>query len=93
MFSSCPEGWEAVELGFAPSACSGKGMGESFAPSLLLVGIPARNPEIVGREGPRLGLAHFWEGDDPEQLQSTPKIVEFGKGDTSHDHREERGPR
>lgn len=93
MFSGCPEGWEAVELGFAPSASSGKGMGGSFAPSLLLVGIPARNPGIVGREGPRLGLAHFWEGDDPEQLQSTPEIVEFWKGDTSHDPREEKYPR
>lgn len=57
------------------------------------VGIPARNPGIVGKEGPRLGLAHIWEGDDPQQLQSTPEIVEFGKGDTSHDHREEKDPR
>lgn len=27
MLSRCPGGWEAVELGFAPSDCSGKGMG------------------------------------------------------------------
>lgn len=91
MFSSCPQGWEAVQLGFSSSACSGKGVFPSA--SLLLVGIPARNPEVVRREGPRLGSAHIWEGDDPQQLQSTAEIVEFGKGDLSHDHREEKGPR
>lgn len=76
MFSSCPEGWEAVELGFAPFCLLWKRNGDSFAPSLLLVGIPARNPGILGREGPRMALAHIWEADDPQQHQ---KLWNLGK--------------
>lgn len=46
-----------------------------------------------GRGRTRLGLACVWGGDDPQQFRSTLEVAEFGKGDTSHDHRGEKGPR
>lgn len=65
-----PRGVGSHGVGICPLCLLCKRNGESFAPSPPLVGIPARNLGIVGREGPRLGSAHIWEGDGPEHSRN-----------------------
>lgn len=85
-----PRGVGSCGIGIFPLRLLWKRNGESFAP--FLFGIPARNPGIVGREGPRLGSAHIWVADDPQQLQSTPEIVEFRKAMTTERKKAPGGP-